>query len=394
MKICQIEKYKSYKKYCMCMSYDLLEDGKLNRQLWSTRLDDMKQTCKTKLNCVQCINCLRPLSDKDLGNRKMTYCDSFHQMLNKCELDEKSMFVNEQRRLLLEGLKKKYIWLCFICSPAWKKCRSQNYNENELIESPLLFMENSFNFMKKNVTVTDKLSLLKFIICTSSEVTIQETKEIIYHPVRSCDFVSLENSIIFFRYVFEKKKCNVRDFDLCPFEMVSICKWHVSGFPILMNQSRHTQDLRKAIRGRVGVLYKNFWEWDLDFYDIQCKSVDSNTTQFCACAKCCYEQDNSEQNEITCYDSCFLPTLKELKHKIQNIQQHKPDIVTEHILVDSSRKSNIVAKKDITICKIHRQKSIISFKFYSEIKRRFPHKFQQTNVRRYYTRILHESNNV
>jgi len=72
-------------------------------------------------------------------------------------------------------------------------------------------------------TQTDKLSLLKYILCTSSEMRIMKNgsvTETFYHQICRAYFVLLEQSILFFRHVFELHTCNVREFVLCPFEMV------------------------------------------------------------------------------------------------------------------------------------------------------------------------------
>jgi len=219
----------------------------------------------------------------------MTFCPSFISMLSKCKVDKDSLLHNEQTRLLHEGARQKYIYLCFICQPSWKKSLMQHESGNK-IELPSLFMENSLSFMKQCNEKTDKLSLVKYIICVMSEIRITGKKQVFYHPARSSDFCIMEACIVFFDFVFRKHKYNVRDFSkcLCPFQMVSIVRWHVSGFPIVMQQNRHTQDLRKALRGTVGVLYRELWNFKKDFVEIQRGFREDGNVE---CAACVHEKN-------------------------------------------------------------------------------------------------------
>jgi len=94
----------------------------------------------------------------------------------------------------------------------------------------------------------------------------------------------MEACIVFFNYVFEKYGYNIREFSkgMCPFQMVSIVRWHVGGFPVVMQQNRHTQDLRKALRGNIGVLYRELWGFKYDFEQIQDNGIFE-------CAACVHE---------------------------------------------------------------------------------------------------------
>ena len=111
-------------------------------------------------------------------------------------------------------------------------------------------MHRSNAFLHDSCARTDKLSLLKYVLCATSQVVVGEHGDKVYHPMRSPDFVLLEAIIFFFRSLFARHRCNVRMFSrmFCHFQIVSIVRWHISGFPLIMTQNRQTQDLRKALR--------------------------------------------------------------------------------------------------------------------------------------------------
>jgi len=98
----------------------------------------------------------------------------------------------------------------------------------------------------------------------------------------------LEAVIVFFRSLFLKYDCNVREFSrmFCHFQIVSIVRWHVGGFPLIMVQNRQTQDLRKALRGEIGKLYHEVWGFHDDFNAIQNGSASNSEHGWEACAAC------------------------------------------------------------------------------------------------------------
>jgi hypothetical protein len=218
-------------------------------------------------------------------------------------------------------------------------------------------------------TQTDKLSLLKYILCTSSEVNIVQNGkllETIYHPIRRADFVLLEQSIRFFRYVFEFHSCNVREFVLCPFEMVNVSDWHISGFPLLMSHQKKSQDLRKAIRGSIGKYYWKMTKLERTPDEIH---LTENHTKVCAS---CHNNKKKRKRDVFSYDTCFLENWDVINKELQHGMLFK----------NNNRSTNFI------LCSKYNEMSLVSFRFYRKIAKKFPVTFQQTNMTRYYSRLI------
>jgi len=366
------------------------------RQLWSTEMQHMQLTANTQADVGHCLCCIRPILITDVGTRKMTFCRRFVDMLDKCNVDKSSLLYNEQCRLLRQGFADKFLLVCFICLPSWKKAVWQ-HETCRMVETPSLFMHRSNAFLLDSCARTDKLSLLKYVLCATSQIVVGEHGDKMYHPMRSPDFVLLEAIIFFFRSLFARHRCNVRMFSrmFCHFQIVSIVRWHVSGFPLIMIQNRQTQDLRKALRGKIGKLYHDTWAFEGDFMSMQ-KSIVLGSGGSChECAACAHKtlvspdnmQDTNDTNaahasprspasrKMKSYDTFFL---KDWKYIYQQIQ---------HTTASASTHTAVLPGRAIT-CRSHLKQSVISYVFYHSISHRFPKKFRQRNIKRYYSRLM------
>jgi hypothetical protein len=230
----------------------------------------------------------------------------------------------------------------------------------------------SDNYMKNVENAgdrVDKLSLLKYVLCCSSEVHIVvdgETTDIVYHPLRNPDNAVLEQSIRFFRYVFELSQCNVREFDLCPFEMVNIADWHISGFPLLMFHKKKSQDLRKAIRG---VISKHYWKMTGLTVPIADVNVIMPAIDTCAA---CQEETRISTRRGKSYDALFHSSWDSIKKGIQH------DVLF--------KKNKLYC--NYVLCKRSNTMNITSYKYYRRVSKQFPKVFRHKNRQRYYTRII------
>jgi hypothetical protein len=363
------------------------------RQLWSTHIEHMQQTANTHADVGHCLCCIRPILITDIGTRKMTFCRRFVDMLDKCSVDKSSLLYNEQCRLLRQGYADKYLLVCFICLPSWKKSVSQHETSRK-VETPSLFMHRSNAFLLDSSARTDKLSLLKYVLCATSQVAVGEHGDKVYHPMRTPDFVLLEAVIFFFRSLFARHRCNVRMFSrmFCHFQIVSIVRWHVSGFPLIMTQNRQTQDLRKALRGKIGKLYHETWAFEDDFMSMQ-KSIVLDSGGSCReCAACAHKSHVDDDvaphaphapplpppprsRKMKSYDTFFLKDWKYIYKQIQ------------HTTASASTDTAVLPGRAIT-CRSHLKQSVISYVFYHAISHRFPKKFRQRNIKRYYSRLM------
>jgi len=395
----------------MCVEMDITdkdEDSTVRpvRQLWSTQIQHMQQNAATRADVGFCVCCVRPILITDIGTRKLSFCSNFVDMLQNCCADKTSLLYTEQCRLLRQGFVDKYILVCFVCLPSWKKSISQ-YESKQRVETPSLFMHRSNAFLHNSSAVTDKLSLLKYVLCATSEVVVGTKKEKVNHPMRNTDFVVLEAVIFFFRHLFVKYRCNVRIFSrmFCHFQIVSMVRWHVSGFPLIMTQNRQTQDLRKALRGKIGKLYHEAWQFEDDFMTIQRGSVsDTNVCRICAACvhkthATIHSTDKSSptmsavlgrsysshygmpQKKLKSYDTFFLKDWKYISEQIQ------------HTTASESVDTAVLPSYVIT-CRSHLKKSVVSYLFYHKISHRFPKKFRQRNIQRYYNRLMHSTPEV
>jgi len=389
------------------------------RQLWSTQIHDMRQYAATQDDVGHCVCCVRPILVTDPGTRKMTFCSLFVDILKNCSVDRTSLLYNEQCRLLRRGHAQNFVLVCFICLPSWKKSITQ-HEAHRTIETPSLFMHKSNAFIYDSSHKTDKLSLLKYVLCATSEVVVADTGEKIFHPMRSPDFVVLEAIIVFFKDLFLKYDYNVRIFSrmFCHFQIVSIVRWHVAGFPLIMTQNRQTQDLRKALRGEIGKLYHQMWGFADDLISIQVgSSMDKD--MFCAECAACVHKDAllklglsnppdfvpikkalephdalitlplvpglsrteavlaKKKMKRKSYDTFFL---KDWKYIHENIA---------HTSLLSSDETGIIPGHTLT-CRHHLEQSVVSYSFYHKISHRFPKKFRQRNMKRYYSRLMRE----
>jgi len=373
------------------------------RQLWSTQIQHMQQSAASSADVGFCVCCVRPVLITDIGTRKMTFCRLFVDMLQNCCGDKTSLLYTEQCRLLREGHDRKYILVCFICLPSWKKSITQHEGKCK-VETPSLFMHKSNAFLENSSAKTDKLSLLKYVLCASSEVTVAESGNKIYHPMRTTDFVILEAIIVFFKSLFLKYGYNVRAFSrmFCHFQIVSVVRWHISGFPLIMTQNRQTQDLRKALRGKVGKLYHEMWGFTGDFVSIQTGSAVDHE----ACLECaaCVHQDTPKHalpvpdDELDARTPACVKTASEqmLRWAPQKMKSYDTFFLKDwnyiykqiaHTNPSPGRPTAVTPRNSLT-CRLHLGKSVVSYIFYQKISHRFPKKFRQRNIRRYYSRLL------
>jgi len=366
-----------------------------SRQLWSTEMEHLQQTASTRAEVGHCLCCIRPVLITDIGTRKMTFCRRFVDMLEKCSVDTSSLLYNEQCRLLRQGHADKYLLVCFICLPSWKKAVSQHETSRK-VETPSLFMHRSNAFLLDSSARTDKLSLLKYMLCATSQVVVGEHGDKVYHPMRTPDFVLLEAVIFFFRSLFARHRCNVRTFSqmFCHFQIVSIVRWHVTGFPLVMTQNRQTQDLRKALRGKIGKLYHDTWAFEGDFMSMQ-KSIVLGSGGSCReCAACVHRSHVSAENiddGIVTRATPPLPTSKKMKSYDTFFLKDWNYIYKQiqHTTASESKHTAVLPGHAIT-CRSHLQQSVISYVFYHTISHRFPKKFRQRNIKRYYSRLMQE----
>jgi len=388
------------------------------RQLWSTQMKNMQQHASTRSNVGYCVCCVRPVPVNDPGTRKMAFCGLFVDILQNCTVDKNTLLYNEQCRLLRAGHVDKHVFVCFICLPSWKKSITQ-FESRRSTETPSLFMYKSNAFVNDSAEKTDKLSLLKYVLCATSEVLIADTGEKIFHPIRTTDFVVLEAIIVFFKSLFLKYDCNVRDFSrmFCHFQIVSIVRWHVGGFPLIMAQNRQTQDLRKALRGEIGKLYHEVWGFADDFVAIQNGSVANTEHGSEECAACVHQscgkthtlrsipqqstmhtpriQENSLENANTKPASASTKTLGK-RRSYDTFFLKDWNYITEniaHSAVFASEETAVMPSQTIT-CRHCLQQSVVSYSFYHKISHKFPKKFRQRNMQRYYSRLMREPSDV
>jgi hypothetical protein len=354
------------------MSHETYQPLCKNRQLWSTTILDTFQTTSSITNVASCICCVRPVLKDDIGTRRLEMKNFFGDMLNLCSTEKGHMIYNAQCCILRDGAKTNEVFVCYICQPSWKKSVSQYGTPGQVVDVPYTFMVLSDNYMKnveKKNDRTDKLSLLKYVLCCSSRVNIVregQVVETIYHPLRTPDFVLLEQSILFFEYIFEYYSFNVREFNLCPFEMVNIADWHIAGFPLLMFNKKKSQDIRKAIRGIVGMHYCMMNKLSTK---LELMHVNPPVTHICAA---CHEASRRTEKTGNGYDSFFLPEWMEIRRKLEH-----------GVLFKINKK-----KVNFVLCKNCNEMSVVSFKYYREISKSFPRHFRQRNRQRYYARLI------
>jgi len=178
----------------------------------------------------------------------------------------------------------------------------------------------------------------------------------------------------------------------CHFQIVSIVRWHVSGFPLMMTQNVQTQDLRKALRSKIGKLYHETWAFEDDFMSMQKSIVVGSGGSCCECAACAHKTlvsaDNTHDTntphagptspvsrKMKSYDTFFLKDWKYIYKQIQ------------HTTASASTHTAVLPGRAIT-CRSHLKQSVISYVFYHSISHRFPKKFRQRNIKRYYSRLM------
>lgn len=389
------------------------------RQLWSTQIHDMRQYAASKDDVGHCVCCVRPILATDPGTRKMTFSSLFVDILHNSVVDQTSLLYNEQCRVLRTGHARKFILVCFICLPSWKKSITQ-HESRRTVETPSLFMHKSNAFIQDSTQKTDKLSLLKYVLCATSEVVIADSGEKLFHPMRTTDYVVLEAIIVFFKGLFLKHNYNVRVFSrmFCHFQIVSIVRWHVAGFPLIMTQNRQTQDLRKALRGEIGKLYHQMWGFADDLTSIQVGLSKDKNMVCTVCAACVHKQALSNIDlRVPSHSLCGKRTSKQC-----DLAASSPRVVrvsrTESALSKSKTKRNsydtfflkdwkyiheniahttalssdetgVMPGHAIT-CRHRLEQSVVSYEFYRKISHRFPKKFRQRNMRRYYSRLMRD----
>ena len=179
--------------------------------------------CPIDTQIVFCNSCARPLLQSDATTHQYDKTINVLNILNNTKGSQHSAIHREQHRIFVTNDR---VYVCHICHSAWKKMHLQ-LETSAGIDQPAQFMEDTYQHCLDGSFATDKLSLMKGLVCSMTTVSRTDGSRI-YHPLRHRDREVLEASIVFLRFVLDKTGMDFRTFSrdasMCPFEIVAIAR--------------------------------------------------------------------------------------------------------------------------------------------------------------------------
>ena len=349
----------------------------LKRQQHKISYDDLD--IDTNDNVLLCFCCMKPIVLNDSGTRRMEFEDSFLNSLEIKDEYKKSIIYQNQCRMIREN-KHNIVYICFICEPTVKKSISEWHNNNlasyfsKFVIETILYVQNKTFEIEKN-------SIWKGILCLASCVTKNDTK-VYYHIIRNKDFEILEGVIAVVKYYFRKTGIDLRNSNLCLYQVCAIVRWKFSG--LCTYRTYVDNDMyyykRSFKNDELNVIIGELWP-DLtnDKLDISLMTQNPNIT----CAACMQEYEMDEILECErrqTFASVFLYDGAQIVHKIN------------HTVKSQCQKQIIFASN---ICFYTDALVFRSYTFYRHFSRVFPAEFRHSTIIDYYNYIfkIHEIGN-
>jgi len=183
------------------------------------------------------------------------------------------------------------------------------------------------------------------------------------------------------------------------FQIVSVVRWHISGFPLIMTQNRRT--CARLCAAKLASSIAKCGDSRGIFF------VHTNRLDNEACLECaaCVHQDTpkhalpmpDEELDVRTPDCVKGASEQMLRWAPQKMKSYDKFFLKDwnciykqiaHTKPSPGRPTAVTPRNSLT-CRLHLGKSVVSYIFYQKISHRFSKKFRQRNIRRYYSRLIH-----
>lgn len=345
----------------------MISDAMTKRQQHKITIDDMDIDTVSEVN--YCFCCFKPLVEKDSGTRQIEFENGFLESISVSRLYKDSIIYKEQFRLLKQN-NNTIVHICFVCEPSIKISLSE-WDQNKTVSYFSGFIVDTLLYIDNISYKIDKNSLWKGLLCLSSTVTkSDENDRTYYNRVRDKKNEVLEGCIAVLRYAFRKTGQNLRDMDMCLYQVCSVIRWKFSGMLTYVEEvGEDMHYYKKSIENKK--LRKIIDElWPCVEYTQSLKFLRSHRN--CMCSGCMFETERAvldKEREISTYASMF------------NMQRVK---IHEHVQHYSIKNSSKPVQLISVVCFCTNSISFRSYTYYRELSRAFPLEFQENDIHDYY----------
>ena len=216
------------------------------------------------------------------------------------------------------------------------------------------------------------------MLCLSScveKIDQQKRKHVYYHVVRYKEFQILEGVIAVIEYMFRTTGSDLRNTDLCLYQVCSIMKWKFSGMcTYCENIDTDMQYYKKSTENKaLHCLIEEVWpRMGSKTFTIR----DAMTNQNIACAGRMIEEEKKEL--LNCINTGSYSEMMNLK---------KDDITKQLSHFQYSERTKPIQFKSET-CFRTKSVSLRSYALYKIISKPFPLRFRYCSISEYYTYLL------
>lgn len=339
-------------------------------------MQSLHKHCLERASCGQCICCCRPVLRVDHATRHMRLRGVFVKLQEDPAADRACPIFREQAALLARGGETL---VCYICEPMCKRAQRE-FEAGDPITHPSAFLTQSLGYLRGTVSVVDKLSLVKAMLCCMGDIAVgAERSEQLFHPARSKHFEVLEGVVAFMLAIFAAYNCNVRDFSrdhaLCPFLVTSAVQWHARGCVFAFSDMKTSARMRRLFKGPLNAIYGSVFRGDAAF-DVATLFQARLFTPDPACAACMRE---CVAHADATYEAPLLTTPSVLS---AGIRHWDPD--TRRAAAGAGAEREGGGRAAWLHCRDGGGCAPRAFVYYRQFSAAFPRVFREENPQRYF----------
>ena len=335
--------------------------------LWNTTLQDICVEIDPALPRGQdvgmCFACLRPILKRGVSTRVFQGSDPCGRQILRRAPPPDSQASRHTRALQETEIASAEYFVCHICVPGIKKSIRQLEQGGDDVQLPTDFLLKSLNFMENDeVAQENKLSILKGLVCLCSTVSIGGAVR--RHPLRRAEHDCTELLVHVITHVLRSEKCNFAQLRevICPLELIAFARWHVAGFPVILDHGKIWRVVRRSLATSTSTQYFDALPEARAVFD------SLQRAPHCVCALCLDTKDGASVG-ATAFDDVLAST---------------------NACVLAPEPRGLSRRLGATVlCRFRRRPVVRSWAFYLAYASRFPRALRETSRARFYRWCLH-----
>ena len=341
--------------------------------LWNTTLEDICVASDAALPPGQdvgmCFACLRPILRRSVSTRVFQASDPCaRQILQRAPEPGPSEASRQARALQHAALAQGEYFICHICVPSIKKSIRQleRSGGSRAVQLPTDFLLKSRDFIEnEDVAPENKLNVLKALLCLCSTVSIGGGLR--RHPLRRAEHDCTELLVHVVTHFLDAKRHNFAQLRevLCPLELIAFARWHVAGFPVILDHGRIWRVVRRCFVTKTSALYFDALPEARAVFD----SLQRRPR--CVCALC-LDASAPVSGQRAAYDDVVADTMSAGAAVV-------PEPAHQRRRLGAS-----------VLCRERQRPVLRSWAFYLSYASRFPRATRETSRARFYRWCLHQ----